>query len=123
MTFSVISFPISTCCSRSSNLELILLGHLINCFYIRKHLFTRKCITMLIVGSSKCNVVSYFVEGKNKGLEGLAAAILKLWEKSLVAKIAVKVGIPDTNNELMACELKASCTAFLLCCFRTIAYF
>uniref|UniRef100_A0A6V7QU08 CRM domain-containing protein n=1 Tax=Ananas comosus var. bracteatus TaxID=296719 RepID=A0A6V7QU08_ANACO len=57
---------------------------------------------------------THFALGKNKGLEGLAAAILKLWEKSLVAKIAVKVGIPDTNNELMACELKASCTAFLL---------
>ncbi|XP_020094505.1 chloroplastic group IIA intron splicing facilitator CRS1, chloroplastic [Ananas comosus] len=49
---------------------------------------------------------THFALGKNKGLEGLAAAILKLWEKSLVAKIAVKVGIPDTNNELMACELK-----------------
>jgi len=38
----------------------------------------------------------------------LAAAILKLWEKSLIAKIAVKVGIQNTNNEQMAWNLKAS---------------
>ncbi|WJX61291.1 Actin-related protein 2, variant 3 [Trifolium repens] len=39
-------------------------------------------------------------------LQGLAYAILKLWEKSLVAKIAVKFGVQNTNNELMALELK-----------------
>ncbi|KAH9739306.1 chloroplastic group IIA intron splicing facilitator CRS1 [Citrus sinensis] len=45
---------------------------------------------------------------RNRGLQGLATAILKLWEKSLVAKIAVKWGIPNTDNEQMANELKAS---------------
>ncbi|XP_021755092.1 chloroplastic group IIA intron splicing facilitator CRS1, chloroplastic-like [Chenopodium quinoa] len=48
----------------------------------------------------------HFVLGRNSKLQGLAAAILKLLEKSLFAKIAVKWGIPNTNNELMASELK-----------------
>lgn len=50
--------------------------------------------------------MSLLYEGRNKGLKGLAAAILKLWEKSLIAKIAIKYGIPNTNNEMMANELK-----------------
>lgn len=49
---------------------------------------------------------THFVLGRNRGLQGLAAAILKLWEKSLVAKIAVKWGIPNTDNEQMANGLK-----------------
>jgi len=47
-----------------------------------------------------------FFEGRNRNHQGLACAILKLWEKSLVAKIAVKPGIQNTNNELMSEELK-----------------
>lgn len=47
-------------------------------------------------------------EGRNRGHQGLAAAILKLWQTSIIAKIAVKWGIPNTNNEEMANELKAS---------------
>ncbi|KAH7533264.1 hypothetical protein FEM48_Zijuj04G0112200 [Ziziphus jujuba var. spinosa] len=50
---------------------------------------------------------THFVLGRNRKLQGLAAAILKLWEKSPIAKIAVKLGIPNTDNEQMACELKA----------------
>ncbi|KAH9675706.1 chloroplastic group IIA intron splicing facilitator CRS1 [Citrus sinensis] len=49
---------------------------------------------------------THFVLGRNRGLQGLATAILKLWEKSLVAKITVKWGIPNTDNEQMANELK-----------------
>ncbi|XP_034206556.1 chloroplastic group IIA intron splicing facilitator CRS1, chloroplastic isoform X4 [Prunus dulcis] len=49
---------------------------------------------------------THFVLGRNRKLQGLAAAILKLWEKSLIAKIAVKFGVPNTNNEQMAYELK-----------------
>ncbi|KAK7340945.1 hypothetical protein VNO77_21663 [Canavalia gladiata] len=49
---------------------------------------------------------THFVLGRNKGLKGLAAAILKLWEKSLLAKIAIKYGVPNTDNEMMANELK-----------------
>jgi hypothetical protein len=44
--------------------------------------------------------------GRNRGLSGLAAAIVKLWEKTEVVKIAVKRGVQNTNNELMAEELK-----------------
>ncbi|GMJ06603.1 embryo defective 1865 [Hibiscus trionum] len=49
---------------------------------------------------------SHFALGRNRNHQGLAAAIIKLWEKSLVAKIAVKRGIQNTNNKLMAEELK-----------------
>ncbi|TKY44715.1 Chloroplastic group IIA intron splicing facilitator CRS1 [Spatholobus suberectus] len=48
----------------------------------------------------------HFALGRNRNHQGLACAILKLWEKSLVAKIAVKRGIQNTNNKLMAEELK-----------------
>ncbi|KAI3794193.1 hypothetical protein L1987_36822 [Smallanthus sonchifolius] len=43
---------------------------------------------------------------RNRNLQGFAAAILKLWEKCHIAKIAVKWGIPNTSNEQMASELK-----------------
>ncbi|CAO2163584.1 unnamed protein product [Urochloa humidicola] len=49
---------------------------------------------------------THFALGRNTRLQGLAAAILKLWQKSLIAKIAVKVGIQNTNNEQMAWNLK-----------------
>ncbi|CAJ2656515.1 unnamed protein product [Trifolium pratense] len=49
---------------------------------------------------------THFVLGRNRGLQGLAAAILKLWHKSHVAKIAIKPGVPNTDNETMANELK-----------------
>ncbi|KAG8384102.1 hypothetical protein BUALT_Bualt04G0083100 [Buddleja alternifolia] len=51
---------------------------------------------------------THFVLGRNRNLQGLAAAILKLWEKCHIAKIALKWGIPNTDNEQMANELKAS---------------
>lgn len=47
----------------------------------------------------------HFALGRNRNHQGLACAILKLWEKSLIAKIAVKPGIQNTNNKLMADEL------------------
>ncbi|WCJ25346.1 CRM-domain containing factor CFM3B chloroplastic [Euphorbia peplus] len=49
---------------------------------------------------------THFVLGRNRRLQGLAAAILKLWQKSIIAKISVKWGIPNTDNEAMANELK-----------------
>ncbi|KAL5722136.1 hypothetical protein ACHQM5_005693 [Ranunculus cassubicifolius] len=49
---------------------------------------------------------SHFALGRNRHHQGLASAILKLWEKSLVAKIAVKRGIQNTNNKIMAEEIK-----------------
>ncbi|KAK6927933.1 RNA-binding, CRM domain [Dillenia turbinata] len=54
---------------------------------------------------------THFVLGRNKKLQGLAAAILKLWEKSIIAKIAIKWGCVNTDHKKMASELKASsCT-------------
>ncbi|KAL9343875.1 hypothetical protein Peur_064306 [Populus x canadensis] len=50
---------------------------------------------------------THFVLGRNRRLQGLAAAILKLWEKTIIAKIAVKWGVPNTNNKQMADELKS----------------
>ncbi|KAH6759971.1 hypothetical protein C2S51_016920 [Perilla frutescens var. frutescens] len=49
---------------------------------------------------------THFVLGRNRNHQGLAAAILKLWEKCHIAKIALKWGIPNTDNEQMANELK-----------------
>ncbi|GAB2292862.1 hypothetical protein Dimus_027095 [Dionaea muscipula] len=48
----------------------------------------------------------HFALGRNRHHQGLAAAIISLWEKSLVVKIAVKQGIQNTNNKLMAEEIK-----------------
>ncbi|KAF8092333.1 hypothetical protein N665_0417s0030 [Sinapis alba] len=48
----------------------------------------------------------HFALGRNRNLQGLAVAVVKLWEKCEVAKIAVKRGVQNTNSELMAEELK-----------------
>ncbi|KAL6960661.1 hypothetical protein U1Q18_038425 [Sarracenia purpurea var. burkii] len=48
----------------------------------------------------------HFVLGRNRGLQGLAASMFKLWEKCEIAKIAVKRGVQNTRSELMAEELK-----------------
>lgn len=56
----------------------------------------------------------HFALGRNRHHQGLATAILKLWEKSLVVKIAVKRGIQNTNNKLMAEELKKLTGGILL---------
>uniref|UniRef100_A0A5B6Z3L8 CRM domain-containing protein n=1 Tax=Davidia involucrata TaxID=16924 RepID=A0A5B6Z3L8_DAVIN len=52
------------------------------------------------------SIPCHFALGRNRNHQALAAAIVKLWEKSLVAKIAVKRGIQNTNNKLMAEEIK-----------------
>lgn len=44
--------------------------------------------------------------GRSRQLQGLAAAMVKLWEKSAIAKIVIKRGVLNTNNERMAEELK-----------------
>lgn len=48
----------------------------------------------------------HFALGRNKKLQGLAASIVKLWEKCEIAKIAIKRGVQNTNSEMMAEELK-----------------
>lgn len=44
--------------------------------------------------------------GRNRELQGLAMAMIKLWESSAIAKIAIKRGVLNTCNERMAEELK-----------------
>ncbi|KAK1397733.1 CRM-domain containing factor CFM2, chloroplastic [Heracleum sosnowskyi] len=48
----------------------------------------------------------HFALGRNRNLQGLAAAIIKLWERCEIAKIAIKRGVQNTNSELIAKELK-----------------
>ncbi|MCL7022289.1 hypothetical protein MKW94_006752 [Papaver nudicaule] len=48
----------------------------------------------------------HFALGRNKNFQGLAAAIVKLWEKCEIAKIAVKRGVQNTNSLMMAEDLK-----------------
>lgn len=48
----------------------------------------------------------HFALGRNREHQGLAAAMVKLWEKSAIAKIAIKRGIPNTCNDRMAEEIK-----------------
>ncbi|TXG58982.1 hypothetical protein EZV62_016811 [Acer yangbiense] len=50
----------------------------------------------------------HFALSRNRKLQGLADAIVKLWEKCEIAKIAVKRGVQNTNSELMTEELKVS---------------
>lgn len=53
------------------------------------------------------NFLNFFLfTGRNRNLQGLAASIVKLWEKCEIAKIAVKRGVQNTNSEMMAEELK-----------------
>ncbi|XP_077212393.1 CRM-domain containing factor CFM3, chloroplastic/mitochondrial-like [Tasmannia lanceolata] len=51
-------------------------------------------------------VPPHFALGSNRQRQGLAMAMVKLWEKSAIAKIAIKRGVPNTRNERMAEELK-----------------
>lgn len=48
----------------------------------------------------------HFVLGRNRKHQGLAAAMVKLWEKCEIAKIAVKRGVQNTSSLIMAEELK-----------------
>lgn len=46
------------------------------------------------------------VVGRNRQHQGLAKAMVKLWEKSAIAKIAIKRGVLNTCNDRMAEEIK-----------------
>ncbi|GAV78493.1 CRS1_YhbY domain-containing protein [Cephalotus follicularis] len=48
----------------------------------------------------------HFALGRNRELQGLAKAMVKIWERSAIAKIAIKRGVENTRNERMAEELK-----------------
>ncbi|XVF88765.1 hypothetical protein PTKIN_Ptkin19aG0077900 [Pterospermum kingtungense] len=51
-------------------------------------------------------VPPHFALGRNRELQGLAQAMVKLWERNAIAKIAIKRGVQNTRNERMAEELK-----------------
>ncbi|KAG8481056.1 hypothetical protein CXB51_025765 [Gossypium anomalum] len=48
----------------------------------------------------------HFFLGRSRQLQGLALAMTKLWEKSSIAKIALKRGVQLTTSERMAEDLK-----------------
>ncbi|CAH9143386.1 unnamed protein product [Cuscuta epithymum] len=48
----------------------------------------------------------HFPLGRNRVLQGLAAAVVKLWERSIIVKIAIKSGVHNTCSERMAEELR-----------------
>ncbi|CAH2052970.1 unnamed protein product [Thlaspi arvense] len=56
----------------------------------------------------------HFALGRNRQLQGLATAMVTLWEKSMLAKIAIKRGVQLTTSEKMAEELKKLTGGILL---------
>ncbi|MCO5560772.1 hypothetical protein L7F22_014392 [Adiantum nelumboides] len=60
------------------------------------------------------SLAPHFVIGRDRGLEGLATAMVKLWEKSEIAKIGVKRGVLNTSHELIVEDLKQLTGGFFL---------
>lgn len=46
--------------------------------------------------------------GRSRQLQGLAKAIIKFWERSSIAKVALKRGVQLTTSERMAEDIKVS---------------
>ncbi|XP_047320325.1 CRM-domain containing factor CFM3A, chloroplastic/mitochondrial [Impatiens glandulifera] len=69
----------------------------------------RRCLTgkqMTLYRQTARKMPPHFALGRNRELQGLAMAMVKLWERSAIAKIAIKRGVLNTCNERMAEELK-----------------
>jgi hypothetical protein len=56
----------------------------------------------------------YWTKGRDRDLHGVAAAMVKLWEKSEIAKIGFKRGILNTNQERISEDLKVLFVIILL---------
>ncbi|KAE9589756.1 hypothetical protein Lal_00021663 [Lupinus albus] len=56
----------------------------------------------------------HFALGRSRQLQGLAAAMIKLWEKSSIAKVALKRGVQITTSERMAEDIKKLTGGILL---------
>ncbi|KAK4258098.1 hypothetical protein QN277_007594 [Acacia crassicarpa] len=56
----------------------------------------------------------HFAIGRSRQLQGLAAAMIKLWEKTSIAKVALKRGVQLTTSERMAEEIKRLTGGILL---------
>ena len=67
-------------------------------------------IVFLIFSYERCCLLTDI--GRNRQLQGLAMAMVKLWERSAIAKIAIKRGVQNTCNERMAQELKVRIIEF-----------
>lgn len=50
--------------------------------------------------------VNIMPPGRSRQLQGLAVAMIKLWEKSSIAKIALKRGVQLTTSERMVEDIK-----------------
>ena len=61
--------------------------------------------------------------GRNRQLQGLATAMIKLWEKSSIAKIALKRGVQLTTSERMAEEIKVIDHAFSSSTNKCVEFF
>jgi RNA-binding protein YhbY len=56
----------------------------------------------------------HFALGRSRQLQGLATAMVKLWQKSLIAKVALKRGVQLTTSERMAEDIKRLTGGMLL---------
>lgn len=56
----------------------------------------------------------HFALGRSRQMQGLATAMVKLWEKSLIAKVALKRGVQLTTSERMAEDIKRLTGGMLL---------
>ncbi|OMO95559.1 hypothetical protein COLO4_15785 [Corchorus olitorius] len=65
----------------------------------------------------------HFAIGRSRQLQGLAVAMIKLWEKSSIAKIALKRGVQLTTSERMADEIKKLTGGVLLSRHRDFLVF
>ncbi|KAG7583031.1 RNA-binding CRM domain [Arabidopsis suecica] len=60
------------------------------------------------------SIPPHFALGRSRQLQGLATAMVRLWEKSMLAKIAIKRGVQSTTSERMAEDLKKLTGGILL---------
>ncbi|XP_010450030.1 PREDICTED: CRM-domain containing factor CFM3B, chloroplastic-like [Camelina sativa] len=56
----------------------------------------------------------HFALGRSRQMQGLATAMVKLWQKSLIAKVALKRGVQLTTSERMAEDIKRLTGGMLL---------
>jgi hypothetical protein len=64
------------------------------------------------------NCPVFYCLGRTSNLQGLAASMIKLWERCEVAKIAMKRGSHCIDSELVSEELKVgSCYRFVVCSY------
>ncbi|CAH2079173.1 unnamed protein product [Thlaspi arvense] len=56
----------------------------------------------------------HFALGRSRQMQGLATAMVKLWERSLIAKVALKRGVQLTTSERMAEDIKRLTGGMLL---------